>query len=353
MAATLPAVAAAPTDEPTAAPTDPLTAAPTSTPAPLPSDTPTPTATPPPANLPVAEIVAPADGAELPAGQPVAIIIAASDAAGLAGLTVEVNGRRLAEYTLDGETLYTRTVEWAAPETPGAAVFTVWAVNVNDVPTAPQSIAVTLVAATEEPTAIATARAAAANTTTPVSTLLPTPAATVLPAAPSPPAPAGPQTVANFEAFGAWRGGDQANGTFSQTSEQSRGGFAARFEYNFPGPDNDFMVFSQLHDIAGRPNALKVWVYGDNSGHYLNACIIDAEGQAWAAPFGRVQHSGWQQLTARIDTDPGWPWGHVYGPDNGQVDYPIQFSSFVLDDAANDDVGTGAIYLDDLTALTE
>ena len=179
-----------------------------------------------------------------------------------------------------------------------------------------------------------------------------TPAATVAPPTAAPANPVGPTTLLGFEAFGNWRRGDQANGEFTQSSEQSRSGFAAKYAYNFPGPDNDFVVFSQFHDVAGRPNALTLWVYGDNSGNYLNAWIIDAEGQAWSAPFGRIQHTGWQQMTARIDPEQGWPGGHVYGPDNGQIDYPIQFSSFVLDDAANDFVGQGTIYLDDLVVTT-
>ncbi len=324
------------------------TTAPTTAP---PTDTPPPAAL--PANLPVAEIVAPADGATLPAGQPVAILIAAGDAVGLAGLTVEVNGRRLAEFTLDGETLFTRTVDWDAPVAGGEAVFTVWAVNVDGVPGEPQSIAVTL-EAEEEPTATAAPTRAATTATSGGGTAPATrPAATaVAVVAATPAGPGGPTTVLNFEAFGNWHRGDQANGNFTQSSEQSRGGFAAKYEYNFPGPDNDFVVFSQLRDMAGQPNALTLWVYGDGSGSYLNAWIIDDEGQAWSAPFGRVQHIGWQQMTAPIDAEQDWPGGHVYGPDNGEIDYPIRFSSFVLDDAANDYTGQGTIYLDDLVATT-
>jgi hypothetical protein len=156
----------------------------------------------------------------------------------------------------------------------------------------------------------------------------------------------------DFQAFGTWQRGRQPNGEFTQTSEQSRGGFAAKYSYTFNSPDNDFVVFNQLRDIAGQPNQLAVWVYGDSSNVYLNAWIVDNEGQGWSVPLGQVSHSGWQMMTGQIDTDQGWPWGTVYGPDNGQVDYPIQFAAFALDDPANDFVGQGAIYLDDLSVST-
>ena len=315
-----------------------------------------------PVNLPTANFVSPFDGAVLPTGRPVEIVLAAGDATGLASLKLAIDGRNFAVYPIDGEKLYARTLNWDAPQEAGEVVFTVTAVNVDGVSGEPQTITVNFVAAVVDVTATITptatplpARATTATTGTtaaPAGVASATPAATVAPPTAAPANPVGPTTLLGFEAFGNWRRGDQANGEFTQSSEQSRSGFAAKYAYNFPGPDNDFVVFSQFHDVAGRPNALTLWVYGDNSGNYLNAWIIDAEGQAWSAPFGRIQHTGWQQMTARIDPEQGWPGGHVYGPDNGQIDYPIQFSSFVLDDAANDFVGQGTIYLDDLVVTT-
>jgi hypothetical protein len=157
----------------------------------------------------------------------------------------------------------------------------------------------------------------------------------------------------NFVNFGVWVRGDEENGTFTQTSERNRsGGFAAKLAYDFPTSGNDYVVFSQFNTISGTPNALQVWVYGDGAGHYLNAWIQDSGGQTWQVPFGRVTHTGWRQMTGHININQAWPWTHISGSNNEQVDYPIRFRAFVLDDYPDTFVGQGAIYLDDLAAVT-
>ncbi|CUS04466.2 protein of unknown function [Candidatus Promineifilum breve] len=94
---------------------------------------------------PVARIVSPLEAEALPAGQPVQIVLVAGDAAGLSALMLDVNGRRFSTYTLDGEKLYARTLNWNAPAEEGEVVLTVTATNLNDVTSAPQSTTVTLV----------------------------------------------------------------------------------------------------------------------------------------------------------------------------------------------------------------
>lgn len=93
---------------------------------------------------PVARIVTPLEGATLPTGQPVQLVLVAGDAAGLSSLMLEVNGRRFSTYTLDGDKLYARSLNWQAPDTEGEVVFTVTATNVNDVRSESQSVTVTL-----------------------------------------------------------------------------------------------------------------------------------------------------------------------------------------------------------------
>lgn len=93
---------------------------------------------------PVARIIAPVDKATLPISRPVEIVLVAGDNAGLASLTLEINGRRFSTYTIDGEKLYARTLTWSAPDKEGDVVFTVRAVNRNGISSQPQSITVTL-----------------------------------------------------------------------------------------------------------------------------------------------------------------------------------------------------------------
>jgi serine/threonine protein kinase len=198
----------------------------------------------------------------------------------------------------------------------------------------------------------------ATSTPTRTSTPAPTPTATPTPTPSETPTPqnlsagTGSGLPMGFESFGVWGRGDQANGTISQSGEQAySGGTSAKISYDFPGPDNDFVVFLQFNDIPGQPTGLSVWVYGDGEGHYLNAWIIDSEGETWQMPYGRVTHTGWAQMTGDIDTDQDWPWTHISGPSNEVVDYPIRFRGFALDDVNNAFSGQGEIYLDVLTAV--
>jgi serine/threonine protein kinase len=198
-------------------------------------------------------------------------------------------------------------------------------------------------------TASATATATRTPTRTPSATVRPSATATRVVAA----AQTGSGLPLNFQNFGVWVRGNEPNGTINQSAEQARsGGYSAKLSYDFPTAGNDYVVFMQLNDIAGMPNALQVWVYGDGSRHFLNAWILDAGGQTWQAPFGQVSHTGWRQMTGYILVGQPWPWTHISGPNNGQVDYPIRFRAFVLDDHSDAYVGQGVIYLDELTATT-
>ncbi|MDJ0756310.1 MAG: protein kinase [Ardenticatenaceae bacterium] len=150
-------------------------------------------------------------------------------------------------------------------------------------------------------------------------------------------------------AFGIWVRGDEPNGEISQASNISRSGQAARIDYQFISTANDYVVFLQNNPVSGEPNQIQVWVYGDGSGHFLNAWIRDSEGQTWQVPFGRVTHNGWQQMTGVIDTEQDWPWTHISGNNDEEVDYPITLRGFVLDDISDSYSGSGSIYLDDVT----
>jgi hypothetical protein len=156
-----------------------------------------------------------------------------------------------------------------------------------------------------------------------------------------------------FETFGVWVRGDEDNGTFTQSSTRVHSGSSAgKLSYDFGSSGNDYVVFMQLNSISGTPNTIQVWVYGDGSGHFLNAWIVDSAGETWQVPLGRVTHTGWQQMTGFIATGQDWPWSHISGPSNDEVDYPITFRGFVLDDVNNSYTGSGTIYLDDLSVTT-
>jgi serine/threonine protein kinase len=155
----------------------------------------------------------------------------------------------------------------------------------------------------------------------------------------------------DFENESAWKRGDQPYGEFSRSTAQVySGSYAGQLTYDFPTMGNEFVVFLQTRRLAGRPNAISAWVYGDNSGHYLNVWIKDTAGEVWQAPFGRIEHTGWQRMTAWLDPGREWPHVHVSGPSNNAIDYPISFYALVLDDIPDTFSGHGAIYIDDLAS---
>ncbi len=200
---------------------------------------------------------------------------------------------------------------------------------------------------TETPVPTATPTSA----TSPTPTLSPTPAASPTPAPTGPPAASG--ALVNFETWGTWRRGDQPYGDLVQTQEQVKSGsYAAKLTYNFPAVADDFVVFVSPRGIGGQPNRFAAWVYGDGSGHFLNLWIKDANGEIWSVNLGRVGGPGWRQMVGALAPGLAWPNGHVSGPDNGVVDYPVSFYALVLDRPGNPGSGAagGAIYIDDITA---
>ncbi len=234
------------------------------------------------------------------------------------------------------------------------------AVPPTNTPIPPTDTAVPTATATE--TATPTATNTSTPTQTPTPTNIPTQTATPTPrsANESGAAQRGSGLPYDFDNFGTWMRGDQDNGSLTVTDDppsnpklyaDDEAFNAAELEYFFPGEENDFVVFLQNNRISGSPDGLRLWVYGDESGHFLNAWILDAKGQTWQIPFGRVEHAGWLEMEASMNTAQEWPFTHISGTDDGEVNYPISFRAFVLDDYEDSDSGEGVIYLDQLTAV--
>jgi len=214
-------------------------------------------------------------------------------------------------------------------------------------PTAKGSPTATPSRGTTTPTRDATSSAGV----TPTSSRAPTVAPTA--AGPSPtPGPTSPPVsgaLFTFEEGVGWRRGDQPYGELTQAQSQAHTGSAsAELSYDFPVTEDDFVVFVRQVSLAGQPDTVGAWVYGDGSGHYLNSWIEDAQGEIWSVHLGRIGGTGWQQLAGRLDPDRAWPSGHVAGPQNGVVDYPIRFYGVALDRAGTGPQ-TGRIYLDDIS----
>ncbi len=164
---------------------------------------------------------------------------------------------------------------------------------------------------------------------------------------PAPPAAAG--TFIDFETALTWKRGDEPNGTLEQSATAAHSGqYAGKLSYNFPSAGNDYVVFARSQPLAGRPNQITAWVKGDGLGHFLNVWVKDNAGEVRQFTFGQVKHVDWQKMTASLDPAQPWPAGHISGPDNNALDYPLSFQALVLDDGSDDFSGSGEIYLDDL-----
>jgi uncharacterized protein YgiM (DUF1202 family) len=191
-----------------------------------------------------------------------------------------------------------------------------------------------------------------------VTGLLESLAVVVIPPTPTPAAtatPARPGLVADFESGSAWRIGNQNYGQLASSREQAYAGSSAgRLSYTFPAVADNYAVFlaPSAIPIGGQPTGLTAAVYGDGSGHYLNAWIQDAAGEVRAYSFGQVVHSGWQQMTAWLDDARPWPNGHISGGDNGRLDYPVILYALVLDGVPDGAASSGVIYLDELLATS-
>ncbi len=322
------------------------------------------------ATAPVVIIAEPTAGQQVPQGTEIAIVVAATDGQGVAKVEVGVDGVLLGAFENPSPAAnvpFEVRQPWRA-EQPGSHAVMAVAYNTAGVAGAPAVVNITVVETAEPtPTWVPTGAVGPPPTLTwtPISIKTPPAASPTAPPptvpSPRPPTatktpsgakgrPAAPGPITGFEEFGRWRRGDQPNGTFSQTTEQVHSGsYAGKLAYNFPTGGNDFVVFLHTFPLGGRPNRLSMWVYGDGRKHYLNAWIKDAQGETWQFTFGQVKHTGWQQMDAWIDPTAPWPVGHIDGPSNGVVDYPIDFRALVLDDVPDSFSGSGVIYVDDLS----
>jgi serine/threonine protein kinase len=218
----------------------------------------------------------------------------------------------------------------------------------------PSSTATPTPTATEEslakqsPTATMTREPTVTNTNTPK------PTATKKPTAQVQPSPTTQQTESStfmgFETFGTWIRGDQPYAEFVQSSEQFKGGnYSGKLTYDFPDVADDFVVFTHIKELPGQPKTFSAFVYGDGSGHYLNFWIRDAANEIWSVHLGTIPGPGWHQLEGVLDPSLSWPNGHISGPNNGKVDYPVSFYALILD-RPSAGPRQGVIYIDRMAA---
>jgi len=164
--------------------------------------------------------------------------------------------------------------------------------------------------------------------------------------------PAQPQTIADFERFGAWRRGDQPYGTFTQSGAQVRSGAAAgQLTYGIPeDAAQKFVVFTTSGQPALAPGTsqLGIWVYGDGGGSAIKVWLRGAGGEVLQYRLGYVGGAGWQFLSSAI-TGPVESYNRISGTAS-TLSFPATLAAIVLDNSEAR-VRSGTIFLDDITAL--
>ena len=153
-------------------------------------------------------------------------------------------------------------------------------------------------------------------------------------APPAVPVVTAPGVVLNFENFGNWKIGDEKNGTLTPSSEQAHSGQAsARLAYQFPASAKNYVVFRRVPPAprypAG-PQSLKLWVYGDGSGHFLNVWIRDSQAELRSFTFGQVNIPPGKRCPPLWTLPPPGRSAH-FRPRQRRLDFPISLDSFVFD----------------------
>lgn len=135
-------------------------------------------------------------------------------------------------------------------------------------------------------------------------------------------------------------------GSFSAVNEPVfRTKKAAKLVYNFSGaPSSEMRIAygvlgAKPVTIPGQPIGLGLWVYGDQSRHWLRAEVIDANGKPVYVDLAKeIDWTGWKQVKG-------------YFP--GGVAYPLQLKSIYVVDQANDGIthDQGTLYFDEASLL--
>ncbi|CAA9275220.1 MAG: D-alanyl-D-alanine carboxypeptidase, partial [uncultured Chloroflexia bacterium] len=161
------------------------------------------------------------------------------------------------------------------------------------------------------------------------------------------------RVVEGWEGANNWVQAGPANGALARNADRLKdGGHAGRYEYRFGSGENDYVAFRPPSPLElGQPGAVGLWVYGDNSGHLMQIQLEDQSGELLQFALGKVGGAEWSWMQASLGGEvlPGNRLGG--GNNNGRLDGNVKVRALVVDDQPNEYVGSGTIWVDNLTAL--
>lgn len=136
-----------------------------------------------------------------------------------------------------------------------------------------------------------------------------------------------------------WGGGGSVE--VSESAEQARSGkMSAKIAYRFANPDGNFTLRCATA-IPPNPTFLRLWIYGDGSGHSASLRIIDRTGHTFLYRIVKsIDWVGWRQITTMVDSY-SQKWS---GNNDDVIDLPAHIA-FQMNGKAADE---GAVYIDDV-----
>ncbi len=99
--------------------------------------------------------------------------------------------------------------------------------------------------------------------------------------------------------------------------------------------------------IPGIVKTISVWVVGRNFNHRLSLVVEDFFGNINVLPMGRLNHTGWRQMTVAIPPTIRQRNPH-YNTETG-----LKVLGLVIDAAIEEAYGTFYVYFDDMRAVTD
>lgn len=169
------------------------------------------------------------------------------------------------------------------------------------------------------------------------------------------------EPVEDFESASSWGvmavGGGAGTSSFTtSTTYVHEGTYSGKFHYDFSGAPSYIQVYlgsggvGNPYLIAGEPDKLQMWVYGNNTGHKLTFEIIDNGGETYHFDVNGtsgVNWSGWKKVSVALDSSAY----HFGGDANGEINYPVKFSAIIVQ-RSNGYTGSNDLYFDNLDAIT-
>lgn len=103
-----------------------------------------------------------------------------------------------------------------------------------------------------------------------------------------------------------------------------------------------------LTPLAGKPDSLGMWLYGDGSGNIPRMRFADSSGQAWQPDGDPITWNGWKWITFRLDGSRSGHWG---GPNDGALRPPLRWDTLFLLDSAGGSPTSGEVYIAGFTLI--